>query len=157
MSNTAFAAHWCWAFRQPKTSAGTACSSSAARGTAHGCVRRAGKMRPTRQWARVSLLLIRVVLQVALECSALECFVEVRAEVFDSLEPDRDAQEAWVRTGLRRYRPVGQGRGVLDQGLGAPQRDRMADELAGIGHGGRGRHLATEDVVGVASGQAWIV
>src|SRR5680860_512406 len=135
MSNTPFPLRL-WAVKRSSTSERrTACCSSAARGTAHGCVRRAGKMRPTRQWARVSLLLIRVVLQVALECSALECFVEVRAEVFDSLEPDRDAQEAWVRTGLRRYRPVGQGRGVLDQGLGAPQRDRMADELAGIGHG----------------------
>ena len=57
-----------------------------------------------RRW--VPLLLMIRLLEVKVGGAAFERFVEVRAEVFDSLEPDRDAQEAWVRTGLRCYRPV---------------------------------------------------
>ena len=94
--------------------------------------------------------------------------VEVGAEIFDSLEPDRDPQQSWVRTGLGGYRPVGQRSWMLDQGFGATERNRMGDELAGIGHRGRGRiaadhlechhragagHLTAHDVVRVAPGQ----
>src|SRR5664279_1341895 len=46
-SRTPFSAHWFWTFRQPKTYAGTACSSSTAQKPTHGCVTRATKKEQT--------------------------------------------------------------------------------------------------------------
>ena len=108
-------------------------------------------------------------LEVKVGGAAFERFVEIRADVFDGLKPYRDSQEARIWSGLRCDRTVGQRCRVLDQGFGAPQRHRMTDELARVGHSGRCRvathdlegkyrsgacHLAAHNTVGVASGQA---